>query len=70
MQQCTLKKNAGVQSNYANSRAVMQGGVAAPLDSLIWGELAGALAFEEENALAESVVVVMAAAYDLTRSEE
>ena len=48
----------------------MQGGVAAPLDALIWRELARALAFEEENALAQSVVVVMAAAYDLTESEK
>jgi len=58
------------ESNYANRGPVVQGRVAAPLDALIWRELAGALAFEEENALAESVVVVMAAAYDLTGSEE
>jgi hypothetical protein len=70
MQQCTLKKNAGVQSNYANSRAVMQGGVAAPLDSLIWGELAGSLAFEEENALAEGVMVIMATADNCMEREE
>ncbi|KAL3582264.1 hypothetical protein D5086_016596 [Populus alba] len=48
----------------------MQGGVAAPPDSLIWWELAGALAFEEENALAEGVMVIMATADDCMEREE
>ena len=48
----------------------MQGGVAAPPDSLIWGELAGALAFEEQNALAEGVMVIMATADDCMERKE
>lgn len=48
----------------------MQCGVAAPFQALIRGELAGALAFEEEDALAEGVVVVVAAADRLGKQEE
>lgn len=37
----------------------MNGGVSAPSEALIGGEPAGALAFEEENAFAKGIVVVM-----------
>lgn len=55
---------------YASGGAVVQCGVAAPFQALIRGELAGALAFEEEDALAEGVVVVVAAADWLDKQEE
>lgn len=38
----------------------MEGGVTAPAQALIGGEFAGALAFEEEDAFAEGVGVVVA----------
>ena len=46
--------------NYPGGGAVVQCGVAAPSEALIGGESPGALAFEEEDALAEGVVVVVA----------
>lgn len=50
------------RGNYSGGVSVVQCGVAAPFQALIWGELSGALAFEEEDALAEGVVVVVASA--------
>lgn len=48
-----------VEVNYSGGGAVVQCGVAAPSDTLIGRKLSGALAFEEENAFAKSVVVVV-----------
>lgn len=48
----------------------MQGGVAAPPDPLIWGEPAGALALEEEDALVEGVRVVVAGRRCADRKED
>ena len=55
---------------YAGGGAVVQCGVAAPFEALIGRELAGALAFEEEDALAEGVVVVVAGADWLEKQEQ
>lgn len=57
-------KNRNVRTSeranaYSDGGAVVQGGVAAPFEALVGGELAGALAFEEEDAFAEGVVVVV-----------
>lgn len=38
----------------------MQGGVSAPPDALVFGQFSRALAFEENNAFAECVAVVLA----------
>lgn len=45
---------------YSGGGSVVQCWVSAPPDSLVRRELARALAFEEENAFTEGVVVVMA----------
>lgn len=55
---------------YASGGAVMQGGVSAPAEALVGREAAGALAFEEEDALVEGVVVVLAVAGDRRLREE
>ena len=46
---------------YSGGGAVVQCGVAAPSETLIWREFARALAFEEEDAFAEGIVVVVRA---------
>lgn len=48
----------------------MQCGVAAPAEALIGRESAGALSFEEEDALAEGVVVVVTCGGDGAEQEE
>lgn len=48
----------------------MQGGVSAPPDALVWGQFSRALAFEENNAFAECVAVVMAGCGGVVMKEE
>lgn len=57
-----MGRMCGGKGSYAGGSAVVKGGVAAPAEALVGGESAGALAFEEEDAFAEGVVVVVAGA--------
>lgn len=58
------------EESYSGGGSVVQGGVLAPAEALVGGESAGALAFEEKEALAESVVVVVRAGGALAVEEE
>lgn len=46
--------------HYSCGGSVVQGGVFAPSDTLIWGELPRTLAFEEEDAFPKGISVVVA----------
>lgn len=48
----------------------MQSGVSAPADTLIWWELAGALAFEEEDAFSECIAVILTTGDECGAMEE
>ena len=53
-------RKCGGNGSYAGGSAVVEAGVAAPAEALVGREPAGALAFEEDDAFAEGVVVVVA----------
>lgn len=55
---------------YAGSGSVVQCGVFPPPEALVRGESAGALALEEEDALAEGVAVVMSSGGAMRDREE
>lgn len=57
-------------STYSGCCSVVQCGVAAPSEALIGREFPGALAFEEENALAEGVAVVLSGGGRAEREQE
>lgn len=46
--------------SYSGGGSVVKSGVSAPADTLIWWKLAGALAFEEEDAFPECIAVILA----------
>lgn len=56
--------------SYSGGGSVVQSGVSAPADTLIWWELAGALAFEEEDAFSECIAVILATGDECGAMEE
>ena len=60
----------GNVGTYTNGEAVVEGGVTAPTEALIRWEFPRALAFEEEDAFAEGVGVVVGGGADGGEREE